>query len=77
MTKLPNDNECASMNKRLDVIISILLNKSKVEDLSLRDKIRHLISFDLDNNEIASILQTTYSLVAKERSLLKRVKKNE
>ena len=64
-----------SINKRLDAIIMILLNQTKFQEETLKEKISRLNSFGFDSNEIALILGTTAGLVSKERSLLKGGKK--
>lgn len=77
MSDLPKNNETSALARRLDAIISILFNPTKIQEADLKSKIALLDKLGFDNNEIASILNTTYSLVAKEKSLLKKVKKNE
>lgn len=76
MSVLPKNNDMTSLTRRLDAIISILCNPTKIQEADLKDKIALLSNLGFENNEIASILNTTYSLVAKEKSLLKKVKKN-
>lgn len=76
MSNLPKNNEISALARRLDVIISILLNPTKIQESDLKFKIALLDKLGFDNNEIAAILNTTYGLVAKEKSLLKKVKKN-
>lgn len=66
-----------SINRRLDTIIAILLNQTAFQEKTLKEKIQQLVSFGYDNNEIANMLGTTYSMVAKERSLKKRGRTNE
>ena len=78
MKNLPKSNDDVnSINKRLDAIIGILLNQVKFQESTLKEKIIHLDSLKFDNSEIANILNTTESLVAKEKSLAKRGKKHE
>ena len=77
MKRLLKDNEISSINRRLDAIITILLNQTKIQEANLRGRIAHLVSLGFENTEIANILNTTTGLVAKERYLLKKVKKNE
>lgn len=78
MKNLPSDNAIInSINKRLDAIISILLNPVKFQEYTLKEKIVHLDSLKFDYLEIAKILNTTESLVAKEKSLAKRGKKHD
>lgn len=78
MKKLPTDNDgIININKRLDTIISILLNPVSFQESTLKEKIVHLDSLKFDNFEIAKILNTTASLVAKEKSLAKRGRKHD
>lgn len=77
MSSLPNNNDTVILARRLDAIISILLNPTKIQESDLKDKIALLASLGFENSEIATLLNTTYSLVAKEKSLLKKVKKIE
>lgn len=78
MKSLPSDNDkTTGINKRLDAIISILLNPSKFQESTLKEKIVHLDSLKFDNSEIANLLNTTESLVAKEKSLAKKGKKHD
>ena len=72
--KKTND-EITSISKRLDAIISILLNQSRVDSENMKEKIARLIKLGFENQEIADILNTTLGLVIKERSLLKKVNK--
>ena len=62
------------IKKGIDIMIGILLNQSKIQQWSLGDKIRYLSSMSYDNNEIAKMLDTTYSMVAKEKSKGKKAK---
>ena len=77
MSDLPRNNDWSAVARRLDAIISILFNPTKIQEADLKDKIALLANLGFENNEIATILNTTYGLVAKEKSLLKKVKKNE
>lgn len=78
MRNLPSDNDITSINKRLDVIISILLNPTKFQESSNREKISQLSSLDFNYNEIARFLNISPGLAAKEKSVLKKKeKKNE
>lgn len=70
------DNDIESINKRLDAIIKIILNQPKIQEANLKERIHHFVDLGFDNNEIAKILDTKASHVAKERSLSKG-KKNE
>ena len=65
------------IKKELKAIIGILLNQSKIQQWSLGDKISYLSAMDYDNQEIAKMLDTTYNMVAKEKSMAKRGKNNE
>jgi len=65
------------INKRLETIIGILLNQSKIQNKSMGGKITYLSSQGYENQEIADMLDTTYNTVAKEKSKAKKVKKNE
>ncbi len=77
MRNLPDDNDVTSINKRLDAIISILLNPTKFQESSNREKIYQLSSLDFNYNEVAKLLNISPGLVAKEKSVLKKEKKNE
>lgn len=65
------------IKQALEAIIGILLNPSKIQQGTLGEKITFLSSFGYDNQAIAKILNTTYSTVAKEKSIAKKVKRNE
>jgi len=69
--------EDKNIKKELQTIIGILLKQSKIQESSLGEKIRYLSSLKYENQEIADMLGTTYSMVAKEKSKGKKVKKNE
>ena len=77
MEDLPSINDTASINKRLDIIISIMMNPTKFQESSTKEKISHLASLDLTNNEIAKILNISSNFVSKEKSVLKKKGKNE
>ena len=77
MPKLPEGNALAELAKRLDAIIAINLNPLKIQEATVKEKIALLVSFGLQNQEIARILRTTPALVAKERSLLKKSEMTE
>lgn len=66
-----------NIKKELQAIVGILLSQSKIQQWSLGDKIRYLSSMGYDNPEIANMLDTTYNMVAKEKSKGKKEKKNE
>jgi len=61
------------IKKRLETIISILLNQS-IQQSTLTTKIKHLDSLGYENQEIANMLGTTYSMVAKVKSKSKNPK---
>ena len=65
------------ISKKLDAIISILMNQTKIQEENSREKISRLIKLGFENNEIADILGTTYNMVGKERSVLKKRSSNE
>ena len=64
------------IGKKLDAIIAILMNQTKIQEENSREKIARLVKLDFDNSEIASILGTTYNVVGKERSLQKKRAEN-
>lgn len=64
------------IKKRLDTMIGIMLNKS-IQEVPLKKKIMYLSSQGYNNQEIADLLGTTYSTVAKEKSTSKGGKKDE
>ena len=64
------------ISKKLDAIVAILMNQTKIQEENSKEKIARLIKLGFDNNEISNILGTTYSLVGKERSLLKKGERN-
>lgn len=72
-----NNDLGEDIKKRLETMIGILLSQSKIQQSTLGEKIIYLSSQGYQNQEIASMLNTTYSLVAKVKSEAKKVKKNE
>lgn len=72
---MADSNDIASINRRLDLIIGILLNQTKIQEETLRGKIARLASFDYENSEIARILNTTPAVVAQERYMLRKGKR--
>ena len=72
MSDLPNNNDIIGTNKRLDVIISILLHPTKFQEANNKRKIALLSDLDLDNQEIAKLLDVSSGLVSKEKSVLKK-----
>jgi len=73
MVKIEDNN----IKKELQTIIGILLNQSNIQEKGMGEKIRYLLSLKYENQEIADMLGTTYSMVAKEKSKAKKVKNNE
>ena len=71
-----SNTQINDINKRLETIIGILLNKS-IQQNTLTDKIMYLSELGYDNQDIAKILGTTYNMVGKVKSKSKKVKKNE
>ncbi len=69
--------EAEIISRKLDAMISILMNQTKIQEENSREKIVRLIKLGFENNEIAKILGTTYNVVGKERSLLKKRSENE
>lgn len=65
------------ISKKLDAIIAILMNQTKIQEENSKEKIARLIKLGFDNSEIANILGTTYNVVGKERSLQKKRLKND
>jgi len=66
------------ISKKLDAILAILVNHTKIQEETSKEKIHRLIKLGFDdNNEIANIVGSTSGVVAKERYLLKKRKKNE
>ena len=61
------------IDKRLDTIISILLNSTKIQEETTKEKIARLVTLGFENQEIANILNISLGFVAKERSLFKKV----
>jgi len=72
MVKIEDEN----IKKELQTIIGILLNQ-KIQEKNLGEKIRYLASLKYENQEIADMLDTTYSMTAKEKSKANKVKKNK
>ena len=72
MKDLPSNNDITGINRRLDVIIGILLHPTKFQEASNRRKIALLSNLGLTNQEIAKLLGVSSGLVAKEKSVLKK-----
>jgi len=73
MVKIEDQN----IKKELQTIIGILLNQSKIQEKNLGEKIRYLALLKYENQEIADMLGTTYSMAAKEKSKASKVKNNK
>jgi len=74
-----NSEESGSNNeivKRLDTIISLLLNP-KISDDTLTKKIEYLTKMSFSNDDIARILWTTKGSVEAQKYKKPKVKKNE
>jgi len=69
--------ETEIISRKLDAIISILMNQTKIQEENSKEKIARLIKLGFENNEIANILGTAYNVIGKERSLQKKRSKNE
>ncbi len=69
-------NDDNDIKKRLDVMIGILFNQTSLQESTTKEKISFLANFDFDYKEISKILNISPSLVAKEKSLLKKGVKN-
>ncbi len=65
--------------KRLDTMIGIMMNQSNIQKMTMGEKIKYLSSQGYENQHIADMLGTTYSMVAKEKSKAKKkeVENNE
>ena len=78
--KKPGNGKDQDVKKRLETINGILLNQS-IQQTTLTEKIRYLVSLEYENQEIANMLNTTPNMVAKVKSESKpkteKVKKNE
>ncbi|BDQ31301.1 hypothetical protein NZNM25_03020 [Nitrosopumilus zosterae] len=66
------NEELNGISMRLDAILSVLMEQTVVQEKTAKDKISLLNDFDFDTHEIARILHTSNSNVAKELSLLKK-----
>ena len=71
MKNLTNE-DVIQINKRLDAILSVLLQHTKIQEETTKEKIVRLSNLNFDNQEIAQILNTTSGSVAKERSIMKK-----
>jgi len=65
------------IKRRLETIISILINQSNFQGSTLGEKILFLAAQGYQNQEIAAILNASSNLVAKEKSRAKKGRKNE
>jgi len=65
-----NSEESSSNNeivKRLDAIISLLLNQEEIQKFKQTEKIEYLTKIKFKNPEIASILNTTLKTVEAQK----------
>jgi len=64
------------INKKLSILIKLNLKDRK---MSMREKVKLLLDFDLSNKEISKILDISEIYVRKEKSSIKKLgkKKNE
>lgn len=67
-------NDIQSIDRKLSVVISLLLQIANVEK-PFREQIRDLSTFGLNSSEIAEILDKKVGYVSKELSELKKNKK--
>lgn len=63
-----------NVEKRLDVIISLLINP-KISDDTLTNKMKYLTKMSFSNDEIAKILETTKGSVEAQKYKKPKVKK--
>jgi len=56
-----------SLEKRLDAIISILLNQNEIQKYKQAEKIKYLTTMKFTNPEIAFILNTTLKTVEAQK----------
>lgn len=66
------NDELNGINKRLDAILSVLMEQTKIQEQNNREKIARLYDHDFDYHEIAKILNTSPGSVAKELSVIKK-----
>lgn len=68
-----NNPDAKSIERKMNVIISLLLKiANNGNELTLRDQVRDLASFDLSSAEIAEIVGKTVGHVSKELSIIKK-----
>ena len=66
------------ISNKLDAILAILMDQTKIQEETSKEKIHRLIKLGFDdNNEVANIVGTTAGVIAKERYLLKKGKTND
>ena len=73
--KMTND-ELIGISKRLDAILSVLMEQTQIQEQNNREKISWLNDLGFNYHEIAKILHTSTSSVAKELSIMKKRAKN-
>lgn len=69
-TESPNED----IVKRLDAIISILLNSTIINDYNQLKKIEYLTKLNFSNDEIAKILSTTKGTIESQKYKKPKVK---
>jgi len=74
--KMTNE-ELNDINKRLDAILSVLIEQTHIQEQNNREKISRLYDLGFDYREIAKILHTSTGSVAKELSIIKKRDKND
>ena len=65
--KADDDQDQKEITKRLDAIISILLNHEEIQKQNQLEKIKYLTSLKFTNPEIAHILNTTKGTVESQK----------
>ena len=66
------NDDLTGISKRLDAILSVLMEHTKIQEQTARDKISKLSDLGFDYHEIARIIHTSDGSVAKELSMLKK-----
>ncbi len=73
MSKKATENQDkVEIAKRLDAIISILLNDEEIQKQKQQEKIKYLTKLRFTNSEIAHILNTTVGSVESQKYRKKR-----
>ena len=65
--KVTESQERVEIAKRLDAIISILLNDKEIQKQTQLEKIKFLISLKFTNSEIAFVLNTTVESIESQK----------